>query len=553
MNATRLLLIVLSTIMSNIRASFLLRARQNNTEPISFRAAQYNILANYLGSNTEPWFLYGGLTGSDDDRADAIAKKHRERDADGNYKNVGWPNYVRDILTPEEIAQVERNHEKYFDWKVRAPKIVQTIQDLDADILSLVELDRYHDFFQAELDRIGLDSVWVKRPRPASLDGCAVCWKKSKFELVANETLTYSDTADASRKDRVALMTLLRTQTPPHQKLIFVSTHFARNPECRVQEVIRLRQGVQLMLRLKEFAIRHGCKPEVPAILAGDYNAENFQEMRALTAAFFSLRHETPEKPPLFWIMRDAPTPPTSFTLLRQMRIDYLIHSELFLRLEQVHSPKKGDAVLDGKMTIPNDCHPSDHLPVSAEFRFITEPEVVRGCAERFCMAILNPGAIDRPLFPSEVLMAFDYFDTTGSESVSAEDLTEGLRSLYDATKEEQQMFGEMLLLMCTEDEKKDIATVDTFRKALTSRWSTKADQDSLWIKRAFYHMDSNEDGILSREEFTTAFRAISETPGTAIPEDQLNRIFNSMDTDQDDKVHLEEFISAFLNAHTRI
>jgi hypothetical protein len=38
------------------------------------------------------------------------------------------------------------------------------------------------------------------------------------------------------------------------------------------------------MLRLKSFAIRHGCKPEVPAILVGVFNAENFQEMRTLTA-----------------------------------------------------------------------------------------------------------------------------------------------------------------------------------------------------------------------------------------------------------------------------
>jgi Ca2+-binding EF-hand superfamily protein/endonuclease/exonuclease/phosphatase family metal-dependent hydrolase len=550
------LLIALST-MSTTRASFLERSpapnygamTQNDTKPISFRAAQYNILASYLGSNTEPWFLYGGLTGSDDNRAEEIAKKHRERDAEGNYKNVGWPNYVRDILSPEEISEVERNHRKHFDWKVRAPKIVQTIQDLDADVLSLVELDRYHEFFQAELDRIGLDSVWAKRPpRPASLDGCAVCWKKSKFELVANETLTYSDNAEGSRKDRVALVTLLRMRSSPHQQLIFVSTHFARNPECHRQMVIRQRQGVQLMLCLKSFAIRHGCKPEVPAILAGDFNAENFQEMRALTAAFFSLRNEIPEKPPLFWVMKDTPTLPTSFTLLRQMRIDYLVHSEIFLRLERVNSPKKGEAIQDGKTTIPNDSHPSDHLPVSAEFRFLTEQEVVRECADRFCTAILHPGAADRPPFQSEVRMAFEYFDQNITGSVSAEALTAGLRSLQDAaTEEEHQMFREILLLLCAKDDKKrDIATADTFQNAMTNRFSTllrsQGSEDPLWIERAFHHMDTNDDGLVSREEFTTSFGAMSETPETAIPNDELNRIFNSIDTNQDDKIQLEEF-----------
>jgi Ca2+-binding EF-hand superfamily protein len=68
-------------------------------------------------------------------------------------------------------------------------------------------------------------------------------------------------------------------------------------------------------------------------------------------------------------------------------------------------------------------------------------------------------------------------------------------------------------------------------------------------IVRAFHHMDTNEDGIVSREEFTTSFGAMSETPETAIPDDELNRIFDSIDTNQDDKIQLEEFVSAFLKA----
>jgi Ca2+-binding EF-hand superfamily protein len=184
----------------------------------------------------------------------------------------------------------------------------------------------------------------------------------------------------------------------------------------------------------------------------------------------------------------------------------------------------------------------------------MTEQEVVRECADRFCTAILNPGTLDRPPFPSEVRMAFEYFDQNTTGYVSAEALTDGLRSLQDATtKEEQQTFGEMLLLLCAEDDKKDIATADTFHEAVTSRfstlWSTKAGEDALWIVRAFHHMDTNEDGIVSREEFTTSFGAMSETPETVIPDDELNRIFNSIDTNQDDKIQLEEFVSAFLKA----
>ena len=70
-----------------------------------FSLAQYNILASYLGRNTEPWFLYGADV--DAERRGAILKKFYERDSDGKIKNAGWPAYVKGLLTAEEIARVE--------------------------------------------------------------------------------------------------------------------------------------------------------------------------------------------------------------------------------------------------------------------------------------------------------------------------------------------------------------------------------------------------------------------------------------------------------------
>ena len=76
------------------------------------RVAQYNILAGYLGNNMEPWFLYG--VDMPPERREAISKLHAERGPDGAYKNVGWPNYVRGVLSAEEQAAVERVHEQYL-------------------------------------------------------------------------------------------------------------------------------------------------------------------------------------------------------------------------------------------------------------------------------------------------------------------------------------------------------------------------------------------------------------------------------------------------------
>ena len=97
---------------------------ERTRQPV-FRAGHYNILAKYLGSNKEPWFLFDGLTGSNDDkrRSRAISAKHRERcSIEGHYKNLGWPTYVEGILTKEEILKVEERDRKHFHWNVRAPR-----------------------------------------------------------------------------------------------------------------------------------------------------------------------------------------------------------------------------------------------------------------------------------------------------------------------------------------------------------------------------------------------------------------------------------------------
>ena len=107
----------------------------------SFSVAQYNILAAYLGENRQPWFLYG--IECPESRRETIMKKFYERDATGAFQNVGWPNYVEGILTAEEQAQVEAIHARNFDWSVRKPRVLQTIIDTNADIISLVELDYF--------------------------------------------------------------------------------------------------------------------------------------------------------------------------------------------------------------------------------------------------------------------------------------------------------------------------------------------------------------------------------------------------------------------------
>ncbi|CAE8599296.1 unnamed protein product, partial [Polarella glacialis] len=217
-----------------ILSSWLRQAyRRSSGASLEFVAGQYNILAGYLGNNTEPWFLYGPEVCKD--RRAQIKRLHVERTPDGKLVNAGWPNYVRGILSPAEQVEVEQVHEEHFSWERRKHRIIEVIRGMDADVPSMVELDHYQTFFKPELDNLGYDAVWCKRPRNTSHDGCCIAWRRSAFELVSHTWVEYSDSFEHEglkvvKKDRVALLALLQS-THTGDKLCVVSTHLARCPE----------------------------------------------------------------------------------------------------------------------------------------------------------------------------------------------------------------------------------------------------------------------------------------------------------------------------------
>jgi len=228
--------------MSQMRSELTGLQQQLRRVPLHFSVGQYNILAGYLGNNMEPWFLYG--VDMPAKRRKAIFKQHMMRDSAGNYVHVGWPSYVCGLLSEDEIDKVEQVHSAHFSWDQRKCRLVEVIQNLDVDLLSLVECDHYEDHFQPALTAMGYDSIWHQRPRSSSHDGCCIAWRRSCFELLASDVIEYADSYDSLRetvKDRIALLSLMRSRLT-QDVICFVSTHLARNPETEQRDSLRGRQ-----------------------------------------------------------------------------------------------------------------------------------------------------------------------------------------------------------------------------------------------------------------------------------------------------------------------
>ena len=96
----------------------------------------------------------------------------------------------------------------------------------------------------------------------------------------------------------MGLMHIRHTSHDANNRVLFVSTHLARNPENLQQRHVRVRQVSQLMVQLRDFAQEHNCL-DVPVIVAGDWNAESMQRLRSMAFAIFYLQNLLQETHPL--------------------------------------------------------------------------------------------------------------------------------------------------------------------------------------------------------------------------------------------------------------
>jgi len=352
----------------------------NGSYPHSeFTVAHYNILSKEYGMNTEPWFLYP--LDLSDERRSQIQFQYDIK-VDGSWPYI-FENGFGGLLTEREMEQVRfRNVD--FEWQRRETNILETVQGLRADILSLVELDVF-DTVRASLE--GYGSAFVKRPRRWSADGSGLFWRQARFAQVSPPLeLAFVDPAldgVSSSLDRVMVAVALRDlqdgRADPTNKyeggrvLVAASMHLMRNPEDDDKDPRRMLQVSQMMNELVVFVAEQDA---VGLVLLGDFNAlpnswthvfmeqgwlECPQSNKMMLDAFDGFRQQNAGAC-------------TQRTNIRNMWIDYAFFSSATLELvdAEVAACPVGP--------IPDATHPSDHLPVKATFRFRADSASIGHC-----------------------------------------------------------------------------------------------------------------------------------------------------------------------------
>ncbi|XP_060034408.1 protein angel homolog 2 isoform X2 [Erinaceus europaeus] len=179
---------------------------------------------------------------------------------------------AQDLL--EDNAHLYRHCRRpVLHWAFRFPNIFQEIKHLDADVLCLQEVqeDHYGAEIRPSLESLGYHCEYKMRTGRKP-DGCAICFKHSKFSLLAVSPVEfYRRDVPLLDRDNVGLVLLLRPRVPSaaSRAICVANTHLLYNPR---RGDIKLTQLAMLLAEIASVA-RQTDGSCCPIVMCGDFNS----------------------------------------------------------------------------------------------------------------------------------------------------------------------------------------------------------------------------------------------------------------------------------------
>ncbi|WCJ20532.1 CCR4-NOT transcription complex subunit 6-like [Euphorbia peplus] len=312
-------------------------------------------------------------------------------------------------------------------WKSRSKAMLTVLKNLGADFLCLQELDEYDSFYKQNIETHGYSSIYIQRSGQKR-DGCGIFYNNNCADLILEDRIEYNDlvsfvedescatgdksadtcttgsevknnehkngtSSKATREDRgdpndprvrlkrdcVGIMAAFKLKDSYHNVVIVANTHLYWDPEWAD---VKLAQAKYLLSRLSKFkslvSEKFECTPLI--VLAGDFNStpgdKVYQYLVSGNASFGSTECFEEVPIPLCSVHEHTRGGEPAFTNCTPGftdTIDYIFFSPddrikpvSFLQLPELNSPD----VVGG---LPNYYHPSDHLPIGAQFEISKE------------------------------------------------------------------------------------------------------------------------------------------------------------------------------------
>ncbi|NP_001388317.1 protein angel homolog 2 isoform 2 [Rattus norvegicus] len=158
-------------------------------------------------------------------------------------------------------------------WSFRFPNILKEIKHFDADVLCLQEVqeDHYGTEIRPSLESLGYHCEY-KMKTGRKPDGCAICFKHSKFSLLSVNPVEFCRRdIPLLDRDNIGLVLLLQPKIPraASPSICIANTHLLYNPR---RGDIKLTQLAMLLAEISNVAHQKDGS-FCPIVMCGDFNS----------------------------------------------------------------------------------------------------------------------------------------------------------------------------------------------------------------------------------------------------------------------------------------
>ncbi|XP_055689747.1 nocturnin isoform X2 [Lutzomyia longipalpis] len=278
-------------------------------------------------------------------------------------------------------------------WECRKYQIVQEIIQNDPDVVCLQEVDHFK-FLQMTLGSQNYEGVFFPKPDSPCLyvqsnngpDGCAIFYKKNKFDLVTYATRVLQ--VWRVQSNQVAIAAILRVRQSGRE--VCVGTTHLKARHSALLSKLRNEQGKDLMRFVAEVAAGR------PVILSGDFNAEPVEPVYSTILNYVPLGLASAYADALDAPLSAAETshtechrdgdsltrpeisarhePPYTTWKIREdgevcHTIDYVFYSKEKMKVNNCLMFPQDNEI--GKDRVPSFQYPSDHFSLVCDFEFL--------------------------------------------------------------------------------------------------------------------------------------------------------------------------------------
>ena len=201
---------------------------------------------------------------------------------------------------------------------------------------------------------------------------------------------------------------------------------------------------------------------------------------------------------------------------------------------------------LEAADVIPNEEHPSGHLPIWADFEVSSPMEVSRCCAESYLKCLLHEKHTDmlrRPLTCFELQQGFVFFDMNSSGEVNQTELRQAIVEL-EVAHDEDEIAEVMTMLLPTGSDTTGKLTIEHFRdcfhRSHAHAMGLSNEPLRIELREAFSLFDVDGSGVIDQEELLEVLKSCSPVD---VDEKAVQAIIDMADTDGSGEIDLDEFV----------